>query len=137
MDKTPAGAHMIKQLEFFLVFLIGAVIYSISEIMFRGYTHWTMFFAGGICFAILYRFFTGRNTQSLWKNCLVGALIITGVEFLFGCLFNLVLGWQIWDYSNYPFDVLGQVCLPFSLLWFFLSAPVFWLAKVMEKRMSM
>lgn len=128
---------MIRHLEFFLVFLVGATIYSTSEIIFRGFTHWTMFFAGGICFAVLYRIFTGRKIQPLWKNCLIGALVITGIEFLFGCLFNLILGWQIWDYSNYPFDVLGQVCLPFSLLWFLLSGPIFWIAKGMGKRLSM
>ena len=27
-----------------------------------------------------------------------------------------------WDYSDMPFNILGQVCLPFSALWVLLSA---------------
>ena len=32
------------------------------------------------------------------------------------------LGLNIWDYSNMPLNLWGQICLPFSCLWFFLSA---------------
>lgn len=30
--------------------------------------------------------------------------------------------WNVWDYSNMPFNLLGQICLPFTVIWFFLSA---------------
>lgn len=58
----------------------------------------------------------------LWEQCIFGSFIITAVEFLSGCVINLWLGWDVWDYSNLPFNVLGQVCLPFMALWVFLSA---------------
>ena len=29
----------------------------------------------------------------------------------------MVLHLNVWDYSNMPLNVLGQICLPFSLLW--------------------
>ncbi len=120
-------------LEYSFVYIFGAVIYSCLEILFRGFTHWTMFFAGGLCYTLLYHIYTKNNHRSLWQNCLLGAIIITGVELVFGCFFNLVLGWKVWDYSHYPLHLWGQICLPYTLLWFFLSAPIQWLAKGMKQ----
>lgn len=102
---------------------IGGLLYVLCELVFRGYSHWTMFLVGGICFWMI-----GLINEvipwkmPLWEQCLIGSFIITAVEFLSGCVINLWLGWDVWDYSNLPFNVLGQVCLPFMALWFFLSA---------------
>ena len=49
------------------------------------------------------------------------ACIITGVEFLAGCILNLWLKLGVWDYSNLPFNILGQICIPFTLLWYIIS----------------
>ena len=49
------------------------------------------------------------------------------MEFYTGCLVNLRLGWQVWDYSAMPFNLLGQVCPGFLLLWLALSLPGLWL----------
>lgn len=57
----------------------------------------------------------------LWKQMLLGSVIITLLEFVCGCIVNLLLHWNVWDYSNLPFNILGQICLPFSILWFFIS----------------
>ena len=48
-------------------------------------------------------------------------LVVTGIEFVSGCIVNLWLGWNVWDYSHMPFNLLGQICLPFSLLWVLVS----------------
>ncbi len=56
-------------------------------------------------------------------QCLIGGAIITAVEFITGCIINLWLKWDVWDYSNLPFNILGQICLPFFFIWVFLSAP--------------
>ena len=34
--------------ELGIVFLIGGISYGIMEILFRGYTHWSMLVTGGI-----------------------------------------------------------------------------------------
>ena len=52
----------------------------------------------------------------------IGSTIITVLEFITGCIVNLWLGWNVWDYSNLPLNLLGQICLPFSILWYFISA---------------
>lgn len=115
------------------VFLVGAVCYSGAEIFFRGFTHWTMSLTGGLCLLILYHLFHRLESSPLWKKCLLGALIITGLEFTVGCVVNLLLDWNVWDYSNYPWNLLGQICLIFTLLWFLLSAPLVWLTDQLRK----
>lgn len=58
----------------------------------------------------------------LWLQCLIGTLLVLLLEFVFGCVLNLWLNLNIWDYSNTPFNILGQVCLPFAFAWYFLTA---------------
>ena len=57
----------------------------------------------------------------MWLQCLLSMIIIVTIEFLSGCVLNLWLGLGVWNYSNMPFNILGQICLPFSIIWFFLS----------------
>lgn len=103
------------------VFFVGGSAYGLMEIMFRGFTHWTMLLADGICSIILYRISIGTNWP-LWQKWILGGIAITTVEFLFGVAFNIVLGWNVWDYSDRPFNLMGQICLPFTLIWIGLSA---------------
>ena len=49
-------------------------------------------------------------------------IIITVLEFIFGVVLNIWLGLQIWDYSGMPLNIMGQICLPFTVAWYFLSA---------------
>ena len=53
----------------------------------------------------------------LWLQAAVCAALVTLVEFCAGCVLNLWIGLDIWDYSDIPFNLLGQICLPFSLVW--------------------
>lgn len=46
---------------------------------------------------------------------------VTAIEFLSGYILNIVLGLGIWDYSNMPFNIIGQICLPFTVAWYILS----------------
>ena len=51
-----------------------------------------------------------------------GAIIITLLELIVGTIVNIILGWNVWDYSNLPGNLWGQTCPQFTVLWFFLSA---------------
>lgn len=104
--------------------LIGGRLYTWIELVWRGWTHWTMFVLGGICFVIL-GLLNEYKIPWHWNilhQAIVGACIVTIFEFFTGCIVNLWLGWQVWDYSNLPFNLMGQVCLYFFLLWVPLSA---------------
>lgn len=110
--------------KYIIVFLIGAAGYGMLETLFRGFTHWTMLITGGIVFIILYYVYSKNENAPLWQKALVGALIITIIELAVGCIVNLWLGWNVWDYSAYPYNFLGQVCLTFTVLWFLLCIPL-------------
>ena len=110
-------------IKYVVLFVMGGLVYMSLELLWRGYTHWTMGVLGGICFICL-----GLINELLsWETplvlqMLIGGIIITILEFITGCIVNLWLGWNVWDYSNLPLNPLGQICLPFSILWYFISA---------------
>lgn len=113
---------MKQAIKYLFLWFTGGMIYIGIELLFRGYSHWTMFVLGGICFVCL-----GLINELLpWqmplaKQMLIGTAIITYFEFTTGCVVNIWLGWRIWDYSNIPGNILGQICPIFSLLWFWIS----------------
>ena len=115
---------MRRTLEYFAVFSIGAAGYSLIEILWRGYTHWTMALTGGICLVLIYETERRYSLAPLWKRCVVGALTITMLELFVGFLVNIVLGWAVWDYSDQPLNLFGQICPLYCALWLLLCAPL-------------
>ena len=110
----------IKKYEF--LFFVGATIYVVIEKIYRGYSHWTMFLLGGICFIAI-----GLINEVIpWDMPLllqmfISGVIITVLEFITGCIVNLWLGWNVWDYSELPFNLWGQISLFSSIVWVGLS----------------
>ena len=110
-------------IKYVVLFVTGGLVYMSLEFLWRGCTHWTMGVLGGICFICL-----GLINEILsWETplvlqMLIGSTIITILEFITGCIVNIWLGWNVWNYSNLPLNLLGQICLPFSILWYFISA---------------
>ncbi|MCD7999048.1 MAG: putative ABC transporter permease [Clostridiales bacterium] len=104
--------------KYFSLVFTGGILYTILELVWRGQSHWTMFLLGGLCFVVL-----GLINEilpldmPLWQQVLIGAAIITALEFLTGCIINLLLGWNVWDYSKLPGNILGQICPLYCLLW--------------------
>lgn len=115
--------HMYTIIKNSIIFLLGGFLYGGVEIAFRGYTHWTMFIAGGLVLTVLYNLFGYIGRGHIILKCFLGCIIITTVEFLFGVGANLLLGWEVWDYSDKMFNLFGQICLLFSIGWFFISIP--------------
>jgi uncharacterized membrane protein len=103
-----------------LVFIIGGALYNVIEILWRGYTHWTMFIVGGACFSLIGRIHTICK-KGLLIRCTLCAGVITLIEYISGCLFNLRLKMNVWDYSGMILNIKGQVCLLYSVLWGLLS----------------
>lgn len=126
---------MFKIKEYFVSFLIGGTLYSILEMLWRGYTHWTMCIAGGICFSMIYALNDRAYLWPLAGKCLYGSVFITLIEFQIGCVVNLILDWNVWDYSLARGNVMGQICPQFTLLWFLLCIPGLYLAEVIRKNM--
>lgn len=112
---------MRKAAELGTVFMGGGMVYALLEIIFRGYTHWTMVAVGGL--AVLGVYLISAMRECLWKKWVLGASVILTIEFLSGILLNIVLQWRVWDYSAYRFHLYGQICLPFALCWLLLCIP--------------
>ena len=102
------------------------------EISWRGFTHWSMGICAGVCFLGIYCLEKYAQNLHILIKCILGAFFITLNEFFAGCIVNLALGWNVWDYTNTPFNVLGQVCLLFSFYWFLLCIPAFFAAKKLK-----
>ena len=117
---------MNKYIKLFLKYLflgfIGGFTYYNIELIYRGYSHISMFLLASFLFIIigLINEFLSWDTP-LFIQSIIGAIIVTVFEFITGCIVNLWLGLNIWDYSNEPLNVMGQICLPFTLIWIVLS----------------
>lgn len=110
-------------LKMIVLLIIGGTIYFGIEMLWRGHSHWSMALVGGICFIAI----GAINEYIPWEmsmvqQSLIGACLVTGIEFIAGLILNVWLGLAIWDYSNLPFNIMGQICLPFFFAWIVLSA---------------
>lgn len=114
-----------KCLEYTAVYLTGAAGYGALELLWRGWTHWTMLVVGGLCLCVMY--VLANDTKfPRWQMWVLSAVFITTAEFVSGGIVNIALGWRVWDYTAMPGNLLGQICPLYCLLWLGLSVPGIW-----------
>lgn len=105
-------------IKYSMIFFIGGICYGLLEVVYRGHTHPSMVVAGGICFTVIVLLDNMlRDRVNILLLSLLGGVVITCVELVFGLIFNVWFKMGVWDYSSAPLNLYGQVCLPFSLLW--------------------
>lgn len=109
-------------LKYLTLFLVGGAFYYAMEVLFRGYSFLAMVGCGGLCFIICGVLNEKDRCMPLVLQMAIAACGITAIEFAFGLVLNVWLDLGMWDYSNMPGNVLGQICPQFMVLWFFLSA---------------
>ena len=100
---------------------LGGLGYMALELLWRGWTHGSMFLLGGLCFVLignLDRLFQG---MPLLFQSVLGAGIITFLELLTGLVLNVWLGLGVWDYSSLPYSFLGQISMTYFFLWIFVA----------------
>ena len=85
---------MKKLSEYLLLWALGGSFYYAFEVFFRGFSHWSMFVLGGFCliFCAQQGIWTHWSAP-LWK-----------------------MHWNVWDYTGMPFQFMGQICLPFAVI---------------------
>lgn len=108
-------------LKYSMLFSYGGMLYMTLEMLFRQRTAYSMGIVGGLAFIIIGCL---NNiipwSMSLIKQCLIGGIcVITPFEYLFGILVNK--DYSIWDYRLTPLNFQGQICVPFTILWCFVS----------------
>ena len=113
------------------LFSLGGGVYGALELLWRGRTHVSMFLLGGFCFLLLGKI--RRLRLPLPALPLLGALAITAGELATGLAVNRNYG--VWDYRAMPMNFLGQICLPFSLLWMPLSLAAMGLYGILDRKL--
>lgn len=108
---------MEKLSKYIFLWAMGGCLYYSFELIFRGFSHWTMFVLGGICFLFIY--IQGKIVK--WKDSVFIQVIrciifVTSMEFITGIIVNKWLDLNVWDYSRLPFQLFGQICLPFMII---------------------
>ena len=127
-------------LKEFIIFIIFGLMYVTIELLYRGHTHYSMFIVGGICGVLIGLINDNTPDMPLLPQCVLGTVIITVIELLTGLFLNVYLGLNVWDYSNQPFNFMGQICPQFCIIWCILSILVIriddWLKeKVLKRRL--
>ena len=111
------------------LFWFGGSFYVTLEAIYRQRSHWTMLVLAGLVFIAVGLLNEKWSWEtSLILQVLVGTVIATTGEFATGCIVNLWLGWNVWDYSSLKWSVFGQICPQFILLWI----PIILLAIVLD-----
>lgn len=96
---------------------LGGTIYYTIEMIFRGFSHWSMFLIGGL--SMIFFGQQGMWTEwkdPLWKQVFRCTLFVTACEFITGIIVNKWLKWDVWDYSDQPMNLFGQICVPFIII---------------------
>lgn len=117
------------------LFTIGGMGYVGLELLWRGWSHGSMFWAGGTAFLLLGGLEKAKPRLPLPLRAVFGAMVITSVELLWGLLFNRNYG--VWDYRNTPMNFYGQICLPYALLWVPVSVAAMVLYRVAEQQLQL
>ena len=109
-----------------ILFMMFGSFYVAIEILFRNKSDRSMFVLGGLCGVLIGLLNEWTTNMSIKKQCLISAIIVTVLEFITGYIVNIKLGLGVWDYSRMPFNLCGQICLLYSVLWYFLSLVAIW-----------
>lgn len=113
--------------------VIGGITYMGIETLWRGHSHWTMGVLGGVCFVAIGLLDEVQQHPPLLLQMAQGACIVTFLEFFSGLVLNVWIGLDVWDYSNMPGNVMGQICPQFTFAWFFLSAAAVKIENMLHK----
>ena len=87
----------------------------VLEFLWRGRSHGSMFLLGGLCFLLIGKLNHLLRRIPLALQLIASAVMITVLELGTGLLVNR--DYSVWDYRTVSYNFLGQICLPFSLLW--------------------
>ena len=114
-----------RVIKYTVLFIAFSALYVWIEIMFRNRSDRSMMALSGVWGVTLGLL----NNIIPWSMGLVqqgligGFLIVTPMEYFVGkFLVNQDL--SIWNYSNMPWNIDGQICLPFTLIWCIISVIV-------------
>lgn len=116
--KHGRGQGMETRLENASLFALGGAGYLGIEIAYRGFTHWSMFFAGGLALCLLHALAVRPLPLPAAAAC--GAAGVSGLEMAVGLVCRRFLHIVVWDYSAEWGNLAGLVCPRYTLYWLLL-----------------
>ena len=123
--------------KYILLFIFGGFGYGLLEITFRGFTHWSMIITGGSALLILYLINHALPKTRLFIKALLGAFVITTIEFSVGIIVNKIFSFGVWDYTGTPGNIWGIITPAFSICWFVISFIMIYLFKCIQRIISL
>ncbi|MCT4544941.1 MAG: putative ABC transporter permease [Vallitalea sp.] len=120
--------------KYIVLFLLMGDIYYVLEGFWRGWSNIIMLFIGGLC-GLIIGLINEKTKLKIWQQCLIDTIIIICIEFIFGVILNRWLRLEIWNYDKLCGNILGQICLPYSILWFFLIPVAIWFYNWLKYRL--
>ena len=120
MNKIPdkdAYYYCKRLAQIFFIGCFSGGVYTFLEVMFRGYSHITMY---GLAFIVgIFIFLVNNTLFEFDTDFLVQVLSCTAfatiMELIFGLIFNQ--DYSIWDYRDMFMNYKGQICLLFTCIW--------------------
>ncbi len=100
---------------------LGGMIYVGLELLWRRWSHGSMFLVGGICFLLIGLIPRLLPSVPELMQAVLGACAVTATELISGLIINDALKLHVWDYSAMPYNFLGQVCMSYFFLWIIVS----------------
>ena len=93
----------------------------VTIFMTGGMIYYSMIVCGGFATLLCGGLNQVFNEMSILAQMILSSVIISELEFVTGYVVNIILRYDVWDYSNLPFNLMGQICVQYSMLWMFLS----------------
>lgn len=114
------GRAMEKRWETASLFVLGGAGYLGVELAWRGFTHWSMFWAGGLALCLLHAL--AECPLPLPAAAACGAAGVSALELAAGLLCRRFLRVTVWDYSAEWANLAGLICPRYTVYWFLLCA---------------
>lgn len=96
-------------------FILGGTLYPLIELLYRGRTHYSMALAGGLAACLVRRVDMRMRNAPVWAGALICGLGVTAIEYAVGACWNR--RHKVWDYRKERFNLRGQICPRFTLVW--------------------
>ena len=139
IKKSNIRLAVAKYINMLVLWITGGLFYFYLEIAFRNYSHYSMILCGGTCFLIVgmigdYILEKEKNIiKALILIMYFGALTITTLELFTGIIVNIIFDMRVWNYSDMKYNVYGQICFYYTMLWALLSLLCVYVTRLMEE----
>lgn len=111
-------------MKYLTIFMTGGLVYYFMEIAVRHYSHYSMIICGGLATVLCGGLNQRYRGMGVLFQMILSAVMISELEFVTGYVFNIKLGYHVWSYARLPYNLMGQICVGYSLLWMLLSLAI-------------